>query len=85
MAKITWTVEHEWEYDEKRIVTETKKLLANYPNYTEKDLDDALIDIIDEEIMGEDDDVYYSFPSECLIRIKDDIKKKYFVKQLTLF
>ena len=85
METITWTVEYEWSYDEQKIAESVKAILQPYNDITEEDIDNTIREVIEEELSGEDDEIYDGFPRERFPKMIRNIKKKYFVKQLTLF
>ena len=81
MDEITWTVTLTWCYDGKHIAKTAKENCENAEEYR-----DALIDVINSEVCGEDDYLYYNFDGEQAEQVADDLMKRYpYNEQLSLF
>lgn len=82
--EIEWEVPYTWSYNGKKLAERAVEIMKNC-NYDS--IEEAVEEAISDEIMGENDDLYYAFGAEQYEKVKQNILNKYllYYEQLTLF
>ena len=82
MEVLEWEVPLTWSYNPAEIAKEAREQMENY-GYT---YDEALAEVIENSIRGEDDSVYYNFGDSEFDAVIKRVKELYpYNEQLTLF